>query len=261
MITAGLDVGHQSINGVILDDQEILTHLSLRLAGEVDASARVAFEKLLGQAKLKPAQVNLLFATGMEREKISIADGHRTEMLCHLRGAHWLFPGVRTVIDTGAEGIRILKGDARGNLTQFVLNDKCAAGTGIFLETVAMMMRVSLEEMGPVSQLSAGNILLTSTCAVFAESEIVGQIHRGTSREDILHAVHESVASRISILAKRIGIEPEVVQTGGVARNLGVVEALKRSLELDIRVPEKPEIMGALGAALLARNSELSKVS
>lgn len=255
MITAGLDVGHQSINGVILDDGKIIAHLSLKLAGEVNASATVAFEKLLSRAKLKPAKIDHLFATGVGREKVAIANGHRTEMLCHLKGAHRLFPGARTVIDAGAEGIRILKGDDRGNLIHFVLNDKCAAGTGIFLETVALMMKVSLAEMGPLSLRSAGKILLTSTCAVFAESEIVGQIHRGASRDDILHAVHESVALRIALLARRIGIEPQVVQTGGVARNIGVVEALRRNLELDIHVPENPELMGALGAALLAQNS------
>ena len=112
---------------------------------------------------------------------------------------------------------------------------------------------------GPLSLLSSGKILLTSTCAVFAESEIVGQVHRGTAKEDILRAVHESVASRISLLAQRIGIEREVVQTGGMARNIGVVEALKRNLGLDIHVPENPDIMGALGAALLARNVGGSK--
>ena len=259
MITAGLDIGHRSINGVLMDEEKIVTHLSLKLAGEVDASAKVAFEKLLSQAELKPSRVGHLFATGVGREKVSIADGHRTEMLCHLKGTHWLFPGARTVIDTGAEGIRVSKGDLRGNLAHFVLNDRCAAGTGVFLETVAMMMRVSLSEMGPLSQLSAGKTLLTSTCAVFAESEIVGQVHRGMPREDILRAVHESVASRIFLLAQRIGIEPEVIQTGGVARNIGVVLALKRNLELNIRVPENPEITGALGAALLARIAAGSK--
>jgi len=255
LITAGLDIGHQSIKGVLWDDRKILGHIILQLAEEVDAAAKMAFQELLFRAKMKPGQVDRLFATGVEREKVSIAHGHRTEMSCHLRGAHWLFPAVRTVIDTGAEGIRILKGDAEGNLTHFVLNDRCAAGTGIFLETVAMMMRISLSKMGPLSLLSSGKISLTSTCAVFAESEIVGQIHRGAIREDILRAVHESVASKIAVLTKRIGIEPEVIQTGGVARNPGIVEALTRNLGMKIQVPENPEIVGALGAAILAQNS------
>src|SRR4030067_3477089 len=146
-------------------------------------------------------------------------------MFCHLRGAHWFLPAVRTVIDTGAEGIRIRKGDGEGNLAHFVLNDRCAAGTGIFLETVASMMRIPLAEMGLLSLRSSREIFLTSTCAVFGESEIVGQIHRGALREGILRAAHESVASKIAVLTRRIGIEPEGILTGGVARNQGVVDA------------------------------------
>jgi predicted CoA-substrate-specific enzyme activase len=255
MITAGLDIGHQSVKGIILADRQIIRHITLKLSGEVDASAKMAFERLLTEARLQPSQVGRVFATGIEREKVSIADGHRTEMLCHLKGAHWLFPGARTVIDLGAEGIRVLRGDAGGNLRDFMMNDKCAAGTGIFLETVAMMLRIPLAEMGPLSRRGSGKLVLTSTCAVFAESEIVGEIHRGTPLEDILQAVHESVATKIAQLSRRIGLEPQLILTGGVARNSGIIEALEVNLELAIRTPENPEIVGALGAAILARNS------
>ncbi len=255
MITAGLDIGHQSVKGIILADRQIIRHITLKLSGEVDASAKMAFERLLTEARLQPSQVGRVFATGIEREKVSIADGHRTEMLCHLKGAHRLFPGARTVIDLGAEGIRVLRGDAGGNLRDFMMNDKCAAGTGIFLETVAMMLRIPLAEMGSLSRRGSGKLVLTSTCAVFAESEIVGEIHRGTPMEDILQAVHESVATKIAQLSRRIGLEPQLILTGGVARNSGIIEALEKNLELDIRTPENPEIVGALGAAILARNS------
>lgn len=255
MITAGLDIGHQSVKGIILADRQIIRHITLKLSGEVDASAKIACERLLTEARLQPSQVGRVFATGIEREKVSIADGHRTEMLCHLKGAHWLFPGARTVIDLGAEGIRVLRGDAEGNLRDFMMNDKCAAGTGIFLETVAMMLRIPLAEMGPLSRRGSGKLVLTSTCAVFAESEIVGEIHRGTPTEDILQAVHESVATKIAQLSRRIGLEPQLILTGGVARNSGIIEALEKNLALAIRTPENPEIVGALGAAILARNS------
>lgn len=255
MITAGLDIGHQSVKGIILADRQIIRHITLKLSGEVDASAKMAFERLLTEARLQPSQVGRVFATGIEREKVSIADGHRTEMLCHLKGAHWLFPGARTVIDLGAEGIRVLRGDAGGNLRDFMMNDKCAAGTGIFLETVAMMLRIPLAEMGPLSRRGSGKLVLTSTCAVFAESEIVGEIHRGAPMEDILQAVHESVATKIAQLSRRIGLEPQLILTGGVARNSGIIEALEKNLALAIRTPENPEIVGALGAAILARNS------
>ncbi len=255
IVTAGLDIGHQNVKGVLLGEQGIMSRITLRLSGEVDTSAKVAYEKLLTQAQLKPSQVDHLFATGLEREKVSLADGNPTEMLCHLKGAHWLFPGARTVLDLGAEGIRILRGDSEGNLTNFLMNDKCAAGTGIFLETVALMMRISLTEMGPLALRSSGKLVLTSTCAVFAESEIVAEIHRGTPLEDILGAVHESIASKIAQLGKRIGLEPEVVFTGGVARSVGIQQALKKHLAPDVKIPEDPDIVGALGAAILARNS------
>ena len=132
------------------------------------------------------------------------------------------------------------------------MNDKCASGAGIFLETVAEMMQIPLSEMGPISLGASKQLQLTTTCAVFAESEIVAEVHRGSSKEDILWAVHESIATKVASAGKRFGIEEELVFTGGVALNTGVVAALEQQVGLDIRVPEKPDIVGALGAAILA---------
>lgn len=255
MITAGIDIGYQSVNAVILDDDNIVSHASLIIAGGVEAAARSAFERVLDQAGMEEGGIERLFATGVGREKVAFADGHRTEMLSHVKGAHRLFPDTRTVIDVGAEGSRILKCDSKGNLTNFVMNDKCASGAGVFLETVAGMMQIPLSAMGPLSLAFSKEIQLTTTCAVFAESEIVAEIHRGASKEDILWGVHLSIASRIASVARRAGIEPELVFTGGVALNLGVVKALQKQLGLKIRVPKIPDIVGALGAAILARNS------
>ncbi len=255
MITAGIDIGHQSVNGVILDDNRIVTHNTIIISGEVEAAARVALEKLLDQAGMSENGIESLYATGVGREKVTFADGHRTEMLAHVQGAHWLFPAVRTVINVGAEGSRILKCDEEGNLTNFIMNDKCASGAGVFLETVAEMMQVPLSDMGPLSLNSSEKIVLTTTCAVFAESEIVAEVHRGSSKEDILWGVHESIASKIASVSIRVGIEPDLVFTGGVALNIGVVEALQKQLEMEIQVPKNPEIVGALGAAILAKKT------
>lgn len=252
MITAGIDIGYQSINAVILHDESIVSHATIFVAGEVKAVATVAFEKVLDQAGMEKGCIDRIFATGIGREKVSFASGHRTEMLSHVKGAHRLFPGARTVIDLGAEGSRLLKCDSDGNLTSFVMNDKCASGAGIFLETVAEMMQIPLSEMGPVSLGASKQLKLTTTCAVFAESEIVGEVHRGTSKEDILWAVHESIAAKIASSIKHFGIKQEVIFTGGVALNKGVVIALKNQIGLDIQVPENPDIVGALGAAILA---------
>lgn len=253
MITAGIDIGHQSVNTVILDENRIIIHDTLIIAGEVQRAANASFDKILDKAGMRRGDIDRLFATGAGRENVAFADGHNTEMLSHCKGAHRLFPDARTVIDVGAEGSRILSCDSEGNLTNFLMNDKCASGAGVFLETVAEMMQIPLSDMGPLSLNSSKKLVLTTTCAVFAESEIVAEIHRGSATEDILWGVHESIAAKITSVSKRVNMKPELVFAGGVAQNIGVVEALKRQLGPDIKVPETPEIVGALGAAILAR--------
>lgn len=253
MVTAGIDIGHESANVVVLGDDDVLGHATLVMSGEVDAVARLAFETTLEQLGIARASIQRIFATGVGRENVAFADGHRTQMLSHARGAHWWFPGARTVVDVGAEGSRVMRCDARGHVTNFALNDKCASGSGVFLETVAGMLDVPLADMGALSLRGSRNVVLSSTCAVFAESEIVAEIHSGSSREDILRAVNESVVSKIAATGRRVGIERDLVVTGGVARNAGIVQALREQLETDVAVPEHPELAGALGAALLAR--------
>ena len=253
MITAGIDIGHQSVNAVILDNNRIISHASRVIAGEVEAAAKTVFDGILDQAGMNAARIERLFATGVGRKKVTFADGNRTEMLSYVKGSHWLFPAARTVIDVGAEGSRILRCDSDGNLTNFVMNDKCASGAGVFLETVAEMMQIPLSKIGPLSLDSSKKIVLTTTCAVFAESEIVAEVHRGSAKEDILAGVHESIAARITSVTKRAGIESELIFAGGVALNIGVVRALEKQLELDIQIPKDPEIVGALGAAILAK--------
>ena len=255
MITAGIDIGHQSVSAVILENDRIISHATRVIAGEVEAAAKTVFYGTLDQTGMKAASIDRLFATGVGREKVTFAHGNKTEMLSHVKGSHWLFPAARTVIDVGAEGSRILRCDSEGNLTNFVMNDKCASGAGVFLETVAEMMQISISDMGPFSLDASNKVTLTTTCAVFAESEIVAEVHRGAAKADILAGVHASIAARIAAVTKRIGIAPELVFTGGVALNIGVVRALEKQLDLDIQVPETPEIVGALGAAILAGNS------
>lgn len=253
MVTAGIDIGHESVTVVILHEGGTLGHATFVISGEVGAVARLALEQTLDRLGLVRAGIDRIFATGIGRDNVALADGHRTPMLSHARGAHWWFPGARTVIDVGAEGSRVMRCDARGNLTNFALNDKCAAGSGVFLESVAEMLDVPLADMGGLSLSGSRHVVLTSTCAVFAESEIVAEIHRGSSRADILWGVHESIGSKIAAMSRRVGVEPDLVLTGGVAKNVGVAQALREQLQMDVAVPEHPEIAGALGAALLAR--------
>ena len=252
MITAGIDIGHQSVKVVLLTERKVLGQATYILAGSVEAAAKSAFEETLNQYQISPKQTKRVFATGVGREKVAWADGHPTEMLCHVVGAHWFFPKTRTVIDMGAEGSRILRCDAEGHLTNFVLNDKCASGAGVFLETVAEMLNLTVAEIGPASLRSAKRVALTTTCVVFAESEIVAEIHRGATKEDILAGVNESLVSKVISISSRVGVEPEVTLTGGVAKNVGIIETFRRQLGLDPRVSDFPDIAGALGAAILA---------
>lgn len=255
MVTAGIDIGHERAHVVVLGDGGILGHATLVVAGEVDAAARLALQTTLDRMGIERAGIMRIFATGVGRETVSVADGHRTQMLSHARGAHWWFPGARTVVDVGAEGSRAMRCDARGAVTDFALNDRCASGSGVFLETAAQMLDVPVTDMGALALRGAGSIVLTTTCAVFAESEIVAEIHRGAAPEDILRGVTEAVASKIAATSRRVGVEPDLVLTGGVARNAGIVQALRDALGMDVVVPEHPEIAGALGAALLAREA------
>lgn len=251
-VVAGVDVGHQTVKVVVLGRDGLLGRGIWALAGSVAHAAEAGLRRAAAQAGVERGAVERIYVTGAGRDGVVMGDGRPTEMLCHVRGAHADHPRARTVMDMGAEGFRVLSCDADGHLTAFVLNDKCASGTGVFLETVASMLRVTLDEMGPLSLQAAGNLSLTTTCAVFAESEIVAETHRGTPREEILWAVHDAIAARIVALSQRVGVTPDVVLTGGVARNVGLVAALGRRLGLDPFVPEAPEMMGALGAALLA---------
>jgi len=254
MITAGIDIGHQSVNTVILDGDSIICQATEIIGGTVETASRIAWDRALAVSGLRAGQVDALYATGVGRERVTFADRHPTEMLANVKGAFFLFPNTRTVINVGAEGSRLLKCDERGNLAHFRMNDTCASGTGIFLETVSEMLQVPLAEMGQLSLQHTREVTLTSTCAVFAESEIIAEIHRGTSREDILWGVHLSVASQIHSRYKREGFVPQLVFSGGVARNRGVVEAFEKLSGIAVLVPEHPETIGALGAAILARN-------
>lgn len=256
MITAGIDIGNQSIKVVILDENGILSAQCLVTSGDVITVSQRAFELALRECQLSRGTVSAILATGVGKEKVTLANSYATELSCHTKGAHHYFPSVRTVIDIGAENCRVSKCDAEGRLIDFTMNDKCATGTGVFLETVAKMLETKLDEMGAISLKSERKLTLTTTCAVFAESEIVTEIHRGSPKEEIMWGAHGSVALKTASLLKRIGITEDVAMTGGVAKNIGVVEALKAQLGLSILVPPNPQIVGALGAALLARNSD-----
>jgi benzoyl-CoA reductase subunit D len=180
-----------------------------------------------------------------------------TDVGCAARGAVHLFPGARTVIDVGAEEARAIRCDGQGKVVDFAVNEKCAAGTGVFAEAIARALEVPLDQLGPLSLRSQRTISMNAQCAVFAESEAVSMIHGNVAKEDMARAVHDAMAHRTASMVRRVGVEAPVVLVGGVARNLGFVDSLGRALAIDsIQIPADPELCPALGAALAAAERE-----
>jgi len=251
MALAGIDVGSVNTSVVILDGGRILSYSILGLAGEGSEPGQ-AMELALGAAGLGWEQIAAVVATGRGRSGVDFAQRQSSEVLCQARGALYLFPSARTVINLGAESSRVIGLGEDGRVKSFATNDKCAAGSGLFLESIAYLMGVSVAEMGQLALAADVAEEVSSRCAVFAESEVISHIHRGVAKERILAGLHRAVADRILELVSRVTIRQEVVVTGGVAKNPALIKELEAKLGLSVRVPPEPQIVGALGAALLA---------
>ena len=193
-----------------------------------------------------------VLATGYGRNSLEeIADAQMSELSCHAKGATFLFPQVHTVVDIGGQDVKILQVE-NGVMTNFVMNDKCAAGTGRFLDVMARVLEVKVQDLGMLGAQSTKQVEISSTCTVFAESEVISQLSMGTDKRDIINGIHRSVASRVAGLAHRVGIRDQVVMTGGVAQNSGVVKALEEALGHEVHISPLTQYNGALGAALFA---------
>ena len=249
---AGIDIGSISTEVVIVDDRGKIQGYAIELSGADSRKAQDrAFAEALKQAGLKQTDLQKIIATGYGRERAN-ADSNVTEITCHSRGVFEIFPQVRIIIDIGGQDSKAIRVDEKGKVINFQMNDKCAAGTGRFLEVMARALEVEVSEMGEMEKASKKKLQVSSVCTVFTESEIVGLLARGEKREDIIRAVHNSVAERVFGLVSRVGIEPEIALSGGVAKNSGVARALSEKLNRQILLPEEPQIMGAFGAALIA---------
>lgn len=252
IITAGVDVGNKIIKVVIMQEGKILS-MSIAPSGfEQKPAAGEAYEKAVSDAGITKADVSYVMSTGAGKGEVDFADGTITEVGAAARGAVYFFPAGRVIIDVGAEEGRAIRCDDRGRVVNFAVNEKCAAGAGSFTEAMARALEVTLEEMGPLALKSTKNIPMNAQCVVFAESEVVSLIHSKVSREDIAKAVLDAVAGRIISMARRIGVEKDLVITGGVGRNAAFVKALGDGLEMPALVPDAPEFVCAVGAALAA---------
>lgn len=254
MYYAGIDIGSMTTETVILNQQGgmVAVHISLTGPNSRTAGER-SFQAALKSADLAIDQIPSIVATGYGRVSVPFAHKTITEITCHARGACFLFPRTRVVLDVGGQDSKVIKLNKEGNITHFVMNDKCAAGTGRFLEVMSQALGISLEDMGPLSIKSQNDISISSMCTVFAESEVISLVAQSRPIEDILQGIHRSVCYRLSGLMDQVGLLPEVTMTGGVAKNAGIVHLLKKIIDQKINLPSEPQIVGALGAALIAR--------
>ena len=249
---AGIDVGAQSVKAVVFDGEKILGTKVVVTEEETDQAARGVYNALLTEMHLNPTDVERLFVTGWGAEDVSFADGKSSEQICAAKGARFLLPTVRTVLDMGAEGCRVMRMGADGTLDEFANNAKCASGTGSFIELGAIYLNVGIEEMGPLSLAADGVAEVSSMCAVLAESVIISHIHNGESIERIAAGIHKSAATRVSELLGRIGMVNDVMFIGGPAINQGLVRILEEMNRVSLKIPDDPRMVVALGAAIQA---------
>jgi len=258
-IVAGVDVGAATAKAVILNDNNVLASSVIPTGFSAAGAGEAVTKEALEKAGLAMGDLEYIVSTGYGRRAITFANKVLTEIICHAAGVSWLMTEARTIIDIGGQDSKVIGLDDNGNVTNFVMNDKCAAGTGRFLEVMAGVLGVKISEMGPVSLLGQDPCQISSTCTVFAESEMVSLRAEGRNREDIIAGIHKALARRVAIMGAPVGFKKEVVFTGGVAKNVGIKKALEDELGLEILIPEEPQIVGALGAALLAQG-ELDKL-
>jgi len=257
LITAGVDVGSVSSQAVILADGELFAYSSTRTGSSSPDSARKAMAQALEETGMVLEDIQFVVGTGYGRTNVPFANKIITEIGCHARGAnHLCGPKVRTILDMGGQDCKAIHCDERGKVTNFLMNDKCAAGTGRGMEVLGEMLAVPIQEIGPLSlEVEEEVPPVSSTCVVFAKSEAMGLLRSGWSKNDVLAAYCESMARRVVGLLERIGTEPEFVITGGIAKNIGIVRRVEEELGVkSLRATPDPQIVGALGAALFARD-------
>ena len=250
--TAGIDIGSAYAKTVIISNGLVVYHI-MPSGGNYKLTADETIKAALAKAELSAGDITYIIATGYGAAKVSFAHETTTEISCQARGVSLLFPSARTAIDIGGQFTRVFKIDDRGRATAFVLSEKCASGSGRFLQVIARVLHIDLNEIGPLSLKSRQRVDFSTGCAVFAESEAVSRIAEGTAKEDILAGIHRAMAAKTVNLVERIGLEPDCTLIGGGAKDIGLVKSIEESLKLRLLVPEEPQIAAALGAALIAR--------
>jgi predicted CoA-substrate-specific enzyme activase len=250
---AGVDVGSTQTKAVLVDEGRRIVSRALTDTGaNVMRAAEEAFQEALRSGDVREEEVEYVVGTGYGRYKVTFGNTQVTEISCHGRGAVQMFPGTRTVVDMGGQDTKAIRVAPTGEVVDFCMNDKCAAGTGRFLGAAASALDIALDQLGPTALRGEKAVKISTTCTVFAESEVLSWLGRGKKIEDILLGVHQSIAGRSAGLVRRVGIETQVTFTGGVAKNVAMIETLNRALGVTVNFSDDSHYMGALGAALFA---------
>ena len=254
-VFAGVDVGSTTGKALLLGaGGEVLARTIMEVSTRPEQTARICMDRVLAQAGLAEGDVSYMVGTGYGRVKIPFASANVSEITCHAVGAKRLCPTVGTVVDIGGQDCKVIGVRDDGKVREFVMNDKCAAGTGRFLEAQARVLKVSLEAFSDLSVQADAPALISAQCSVFAESEVISQLNEGNSVANIVAGIHIAIASRLVSLLKRVGIQEDLTVTGGCAKNLGLIRMLREKVGVEVvPLPEDPQIVGALGAAALAR--------
>lgn len=252
MYTMGLDIGSTTSKGVIIKDGKEIVISVVIPVGTGTSGPEKLIKELKEKSNLTENDIEKTVVTGYGRIQYKDADKQISELSCHAKGVAFLIPEARTIIDIGGQDAKVMKLNDKGKLMNFLMNDKCAAGTGRFLDVMARVLETDVSKLGEISDKSENKVSISSTCTVFAESEVISHLSANAKKEDIIAGIHTSVARRVAALAMRMGIQQQVVMVGGVARNSGVVNAMKEELGCDIKVPELAQLTGALGAAIYA---------
>ena len=255
MIVGGCDVGSATGKAVVMKDAEVTGYVIIPSTTKPEVTARMAMEQTIEKAGLSSIDdLDYIVGTGYGRLKVPFANENVSEITCHARGAHWLSPAVRTVVDIGGQDCKVMSLDDKGKVLEFVMNDRCAAGTGRFFEAMARVLDCGLEGLSQLALQGENPATISSQCSVFAESEVVTLVNEGVDLADIVAGLHASIASRLNSMVRKVGLVEDVALTGGCAKNEGLAKALEVKLGVRVkRLPLDPQIAGAIGAALIGK--------
>ena len=256
----GIDIGSVTGKGVITKNGDVAAYHVVSSGINYGTAAEKVREELLAKAKLSPEDIAYTIASGYGARNVYFASEKSADMVCSARGVNHVFPLARAIIDVGGQSTQVTRIDERGRVVNFVVSEKCASGSGRFLQVIANVLRMDLEDIGPLSLKSENPVTFTTGCAVFGESEAITRVCEGVSREDILAGVHGSLADKVSALVSRIGFEAQCALIGGGGLDVGLIKSIEEKLQIHLLVPAQPQIIVALGAALLAQERQEAAV-